>query len=39
MVLLKGAGGTAREFYAFMQGPAARAALVRYGFALPGETS
>jgi molybdate transport system substrate-binding protein len=39
MVLLKGAGETAREFYAFMQGPAARAALVRYGFALPGETS
>jgi molybdate transport system substrate-binding protein len=39
MVLLKGAGATAREFYAFMQSPAARAVLIRYGFAPPGETS
>lgn len=39
MVMLKGAGETTREFYAFMQGPAARAVLSRHGFALPGETS
>ncbi len=38
MVLLKGAGDTARDFYAFMQNPTARAVLVRYGFVLPGET-
>jgi molybdate transport system substrate-binding protein len=37
MVLLKGAGETARGFYAYMQTPAARAILKRYGFVLPGE--
>ncbi|MEQ8267554.1 MAG: molybdate ABC transporter substrate-binding protein [Parvibaculum sp.] len=38
MVLLKGAGGTARAFHAFMQGEEARAIMRRYGFVLPGET-
>jgi molybdate transport system substrate-binding protein len=38
MVLLRNAGGTAREFYAFMQSPAARVIMRRYGFVLPGET-
>jgi molybdate transport system substrate-binding protein len=37
MVLLKGAGPTARAFYAFVQTPAAREILQRYGFILPGE--
>lgn len=37
MVLLKGAGPTARDFYRYMQQPPAREILVRYGFALPGE--
>lgn len=37
MVLLKRAGGGAREFYAYLQTPAARAIFTRYGFALPGE--
>jgi len=35
MVLIQGAGETARLFYAFMQTPAARAILMRHGFALP----
>lgn len=35
MVLLTGAGETARRFYAFVQSAPARAALERYGFALP----
>ena len=39
MVLMKTAGATAREFYGFVQTPAARAILRRYGFVLPGETS
>jgi molybdate transport system substrate-binding protein len=39
MVLIKGAGETAQAFYAFMQGPAARSIMRRYGFLLPGETS
>jgi molybdate transport system substrate-binding protein len=39
MVLLKGAGETARSFYAFMRGPSARAIMRRYGFVLPGESS
>jgi molybdate transport system substrate-binding protein len=39
MVLIKGAGETARQFYAFMQGPSARAIMRRYGFGLPGESS
>jgi molybdate transport system substrate-binding protein len=39
MALIKGAGETARAFYAFMQSPSARAIMRRYGFALPGESS
>jgi len=35
MVLLKGAGPTARAFYAYLQSPAARAILRKYGFSLP----
>jgi molybdate transport system substrate-binding protein len=35
MVLLKGAGPTARAFAAFMRSPAARAILSRYGFEPP----
>lgn len=35
-VVLKGAGDTARAFYAFLQTPAARDVLRRYGFVLPG---
>jgi molybdate transport system substrate-binding protein len=35
MVLLKRAGPTAAEFYAFVKSPAARRVLDRYGFALP----
>ena len=34
-VVIKGAGPTARAFYAFMQGREARAILTRYGFTLP----
>jgi len=37
MVLVKGAGAAAREFYRYLQAPAARAVLARFGFALPGE--
>ena len=37
MVLVKGAGLTAREFYRYLQQPAARAVFTRFGFALPGE--
>jgi molybdate transport system substrate-binding protein len=39
MALIKGAGETARSFYAFMQGPSARAIMRRYGLGLPGESS
>ncbi len=39
MVLLRGAGATASAFYEFLQQPAARSILERYGFLLPGETS
>jgi len=39
MVLLKGAGDTARAFYAYVQQPAARAIFRKYGFVLPGEAS
>jgi len=39
MALIKGAGETARAFYAFMQSPSARAIMRRYGLALPGESS
>lgn len=35
MVLLKNAGLTARAFYAFLQGPAARDIFAGYGFELP----
>lgn len=35
MVLLKGAGATARAFYAYLQQPGARQVLHRYGFAAP----
>lgn len=38
MVLLKGAGETARTFYAFLQSPPAREIFKRYGFVLPDET-
>ena len=38
MVLLKGAGETARRFYAFVASASGRAILKRYGFVLPGET-
>ncbi|MCX7283439.1 MAG: molybdate ABC transporter substrate-binding protein [Novosphingobium sp.] len=37
MVLTKGAGPVAQKFYRYIQQPAARRILVRYGFALPGE--
>ncbi len=37
MALTKSAGPTARTFYEYLQRPAAREILVRYGFALPGE--
>jgi molybdate transport system substrate-binding protein len=35
MVLVKGAGETARQLYAFVLGPQGRAILVRYGFGAP----
>ena len=35
MVLLKGAGPVAEEFYAYIQSPAARAIMEHYGFVLP----
>jgi molybdate transport system substrate-binding protein len=38
MVLLKGAGETARAFYAYVGSPAGRAILKRYGYVLPGES-
>jgi molybdate transport system substrate-binding protein len=37
MVLMNGAGETARMFYAFVAAPEARKILNRYGFVLPGE--
>jgi molybdate transport system substrate-binding protein len=37
MVLLRNAGDVATAFYHYLQQPAARAALVRYGFVLPAE--
>ncbi len=37
MVLTKRARESAREFYRYLQQPAARAVFRRYGFALPGE--
>ena len=39
MVLLKSAGETARDFYDFVQSPAARDILKRFGFVLPGDTT
>jgi molybdate transport system substrate-binding protein len=39
MVLLKGAGETARAFYAFLRDERARKIMRSYGFVLPGETS
>lgn len=39
MVLLKGAGETARAFYAYLQQPAARTVFERYGFVLPQSPS
>lgn len=36
MVLLAGASPAAAQFYEYLQAPAARAVLVRYGFTLPG---
>lgn len=36
MVLTKGAGETARLFYEWLQQPAARAVLARYGYSAPG---
>ncbi|MEO6528545.1 MAG: molybdate ABC transporter substrate-binding protein [Gemmatimonadaceae bacterium] len=36
-VVVRGAGETARAFYAFLQTPRARAIFRRYGFTLPGE--
>ncbi|MDP1717411.1 MAG: molybdate ABC transporter substrate-binding protein [Burkholderiales bacterium] len=39
MVLVKGAGQTAREFYAYLQQPAARKILTQYGFVLPEESA
>lgn len=35
MVLVKGAGATARDFYRYLQEPAARAVFKRYGFVVP----
>ena len=37
MALLRPAGATAERFYAYMQAPAAREIMRRYGFVLPGE--
>ena len=39
MVLMKGAGETARAFYGYVQTPAARVIFRRYGFLLPGEAA
>lgn len=37
MALLKGAGETAKAFYAYVQTPPARAVFKKFGFVLPGE--
>lgn len=37
MVLMKNADATAQSFYGYLQSPAARAVMRRYGFELPGE--
>jgi len=37
MVLVKGAGTTAQNFYRYLQQPAARGVMKKHGFTLPGE--
>ena len=37
MVLMRGAGPAAERLYAYLQSPAARAVLNRYGFRLPAQ--
>jgi molybdate transport system substrate-binding protein len=37
MVLVKGAGSVARQFYDFVRGSESRTILKHYGFVLPGE--
>ena len=37
MALVRGAGETARAFYAYLQGFSARDTLARHGFSLPAE--
>lgn len=39
MVLIKGAGETARAFYDYLRSPPARVIFRKYGFLLPGEAS
>lgn len=39
MVLIKGAGDGALNFYEFVQSPPAREIMKRYGFVLPGDTT
>jgi len=39
MVLLKGAGATAKAFHEYLQSPAARSVFRKYGFLIPGEAS
>ena len=39
MVLLKNADDAARAFYRYLQAPAGRAIMRRYGFLLPGEAN
>jgi molybdate transport system substrate-binding protein len=39
MVLMKNASDTAKAFYTYMQAPAARTVLRKFGFVLPGEAS
>jgi molybdate transport system substrate-binding protein len=39
MVLTRKAGDSARELYGYLQQPAARVVLKRYGFVLPGESA
>ena len=38
VLVVKGAGATARAFYDFLQTPQARGVFKRYGFVLPSET-
>jgi len=39
MILIRGATATAEDFYRFLQSPAARAILQRYGFVVPAQAS